>query len=232
MANDKITQIICIDFETGGLDANKNPATEVGLISFRNNTFDEISRYESYIKPYDEENGLTYTQKALDSTNLSLDKLEKEGQKYTKVVNDLIKEFKKANTAGNKTKKPILLGHNIAFDIPFLMQLFDLAGKDLSEVLDGKLDNKGRFIPGYFDTMWDARRRWPEMKKEIKNHKLETVTEKLGIELDNAHEALADVEATMEVYKYFTKSLRNSQINSNFASEEKEKSREKFQFEF
>lgn len=230
--NDKITQIICIDFETGGFDAAKNPATEVGLISFRNDTFDEISRYESYIKPYDKESGLTYTQKALDFTGLSLDKLEKEGQKYTKVVNDLIKEFKKANTSSQKSKKPILLGHNVAFDIPFLMQIFDLAGKDLSEYLDGKVDNKGRFIPGYFDTMWDARRRWPELKKEIKNHKLETVTEKLGIQLENAHEALADVEATMEIYKYFTKSLRNSQGFSNFASEDKEKTREKYQFEF
>lgn len=232
MADDKITQIVCIDFETGGFDANKNPATEVGLISFKNDIFEEISRYKSYIKPYDKENGLEYTQKALDFTGLSIDKLEKEGQKYIKVVNDLIAEFKKANTAGNKTKKPILLGHNIAFDIPFLMQLFDLVGKDLSEFLDGKLDNKSRFIPAYFDTMWDARRRWPEMKKEIKNHKLETVTEKLGIRLEDAHEALADVEATMEVYKYFTKNLRNSQNISNIANNNKEKSREQYAFEF
>lgn len=226
---DKINQYITIDFETGGFEAYKNQATQVAAQAFRGDTFEEIGRYTAYIKPYAQELGLKYTDAALQFTGTTMADLEA-GETVHKVVNELCKLFKMANTGRHVAYYPVLVGHNIDFDIPFLQFMFDYTGQDLSKYLMGKKDHKGIFRPSGIDTMWLARMHDP-LKQKMENHKLETVAACCGVELIDAHEAMADVKATTEVANYFAKSLRGEQVAMiQNVEEQEERFRKTFEF--
>jgi DNA polymerase III alpha subunit (gram-positive type) len=150
--------------------------------------------------------GLLHDWGALDYTNTTHEKIN-EGIDSRDLVSRLCDEFTKANTGNGYTTKPILLGHNVVFDISFLQWLFVFHKKDLSKYLDGKTDGYGNFQPTYIDTLNMARQRW--YHEPMANYKLGTCCEKAGVELVDAHEAMADVNATVELFHYFTHSLRN-----------------------
>lgn len=76
----------------------------------------------------------------------------------------------------------ILVAHNIAFDISFIHNM----SKKLSYNFDHKL----------MDTMEISRKKLPGLK----NYKLGTVVERLGVVLDNAHRAINDATATAKVF--------------------------------
>ncbi len=75
-----------------------------------------------------------------------------------------------------------MVAHNIAFDISFIHN----AGKKYSYNFDNPT----------MDTMIMSR----EKLKGLKNYKLGTVVEKLGVILDNAHRAINDATATAKVF--------------------------------
>ena len=64
---------------------------------------------------------------------------------------------------------------------------------------------------------------------EVTSYKLELLAERLGIELDDAHDADADVTATLNVAIVCSNRLRNSDGSSTGAGlQKKEKSRTHF----
>lgn len=205
--------IICLDFETGGLESNKNPITQVALQSFEISTLKEISRYKSYVQGYDE---LEYVQKALDVTGITFKQIN-EGKEVSDIVNDLCEEFKKANPSGSHTKKPVLLGHNIAFDISFLQYIFKKCKVDLSKYLQCQKDYKGDPIPLFYDTMLLSRMKWAD-DKEMTSFNLSSCCSKAGVDLVDAHDAHNDVTATRELFEYFTRNLRNDYTGQGSSS--------------
>lgn len=270
MANPKLHQIVCFDWETGGLDCTRNPTTQIGLRSFRADTLEDISRFTSYVRPYgmavfekdgektsvcprayynelpdskkrgakshellkangwvETKAGLLHDWGALDYTNTTLEKIN-EGMDSRDLVSRLCDEFTKANTGNGYTTKPILLGHNVCFDISFLQSLFAFHKKDLSKFLDGKIDGYGNFQPMYIDTLQLARQRWNH-DATMPNYQLGTCCEKAGVELVDAHEAMADVNGTVELFQYFTHGLR---LGSSMAGRENDvvKTRHTFTF--
>lgn len=76
----------------------------------------------------------------------------------------------------------VLVGHNIDFDYKFIFK----AGRE-----NGYLFNQKQQ-----DTLFLAR----EQLKGLKNYKLGTIAEYLGVKLDNAHRAVFDALATAEVF--------------------------------
>lgn len=76
----------------------------------------------------------------------------------------------------------IMVGHNVSFDIGFIYA----AGKKHAYEFDNKL----------MDTMEMARNKLPGLK----NYKLKTIVEKLGIVLKDAHRAINDATATAKVF--------------------------------
>lgn len=216
---------ICLDCETGGLDKKDNmhstkfPITEIALISYSGTSWDEISRYSTYIKGQRKEptrvfgdyiqgycgydSDLCYTKEALSHSNVTIDKLEKEGKDYKLVVKDLCNEFIKAK---NGRILPILVGHHITYDIPFIQYLFIYSKTDLSKYLSGYYDQFDTFQPHFIDTMWMSRMIWEE------KNALSEVAPKLGIELFDAHQALNDVVATKAIHIEFMKLLRQDNI--------------------
>ena len=205
MSDLKRNNPILIDFETGGLDPSKNPITEVALVSFCAHSFKEIDRYKTYVQEYGD---LEYTDKALEYTGITMDDVAS-GKPLGEVVGNLISHFEKANTAGKRayTKKPFLVGHNLLFDISFLVDIFKREKKDLSRYLDGKTIG-GVFIPSFVDTMWLSRLKWAN--SEVPNHTLTATCAELGVDLFNAHSALDDVLANKEAFIKMIGMLRSA----------------------
>ena len=99
----------------------------------------------------------------------------------------------------DKTDKFYPAGQNVKFDIEFLHHFFKKNG-----VAHPKQNCKGDpFLFSYlygtnFDTLNLAMMYEMKIKKKVfkPNYKLATICKILGVELDNAHDALADIRAT------------------------------------
>lgn len=205
---------IVFDFETGGLDSNKNPVTEIALISLEGGNLEIIESYQSLIAKYDDT--LFYDPRAEKVSGISEDLIISEGVDIKTVAQQTLQFLKNANTRQEKNAglKPILVGHNVAFDIDFLHHLFHYGlGKDyqkqMKDVLHGREDRFGNFQPSYIDT-WSVCKPWFQDDKELTDYKLSTVAEKLGVDLNNAHRAMNDVVSTVEVLRRYLINLRSS----------------------
>lgn len=215
----KLNNFVIVDCETGGLDRKNQeharlvPMTEIAAIGVSADNFQEFGRFVSKIKGQwvgEEYRGyspeLIYQAEALKFTGTTLTQLEKEGKPYKEVVNGLIEVFEKSKT-GSHLHKPILVGHNVVYDIPFVQFIFDFAKSDLSKYLSGWKDHKGTFHPHFIDTMWLSRQKWSN--QELK-HNLAAVAERCEVDLFNAHGALSDTVATLEIFKKLTVALRTN----------------------
>lgn len=209
---------IVFDFETGGLDASVNAITELAFIVLDGETLNEIERYSSFVLPYNKR----YDDQALQFTGISMEML-KNGQPLKKVLEDFKNCCEK-----NKTPKagikgfPLLVGHNVEFDIDFLFTACVEQNVDLSKSLTTK-SIYGLQKPVAIDTLEDCIRLWPGEKKHTLTHCVERAKiEKVG----DAHRALDDVLSNVELFRYLTFKLRQE---SNYESNI-EKSRLHFKF--
>tara|TARA_R110001599_G_scaffold162598_9_gene351869 strand:+ start:1671 stop:2384 length:714 start_codon:yes stop_codon:yes gene_type:complete len=213
---------VCFDFETGGIDKKNNhhatnyAITEVGMVAYDMN-FEHICEYRDYIKGqkindvyvgYDPD--LKYSQEALRYTAITIETLENKGVDYKKVVKNIVEVFKQAD-AGARYKKPILVGHNVAYDIPFLLYLFAYAKVDISKYVAGYFDHHNTFQPTFLDTMYMSRISDPYNRLK---HSLGDACKRADIELFDAHTALADTKATAKLHKWFTLRMRSGSIEA------------------
>lgn len=209
----KKANYIVFDCETGGLKCEENPILEIALVTLDTN-LKEIDRYETYVKPYD---GLEVTKGALQANGIKLRDVEENGISKKEFIKNMITYFKKAKGGNHPSMKPVVVGHNIPFDIGFMTQLFK----------DEKIPFSDYIADVFIDTMGDAKRAWPK----ISSINLGKCCEEAGIELVNAHRAMPDVLATADLFRYFTKKLSQTTSKKESVSESQEtKSREKFQF--
>ncbi len=198
---------VVFDIETGGLNYEKNPVLEVAMLTLTND-LENGDEYNSLVKPY---GGLIIEKAALNSNGIDLDVIEKIGKDVDVVVDELC-NFLKNQRVGKEN--PILVGHNIdSFDIPFLSAMFEFCKRDLSKFVNDKFT---------IDTLWWSRICW----QESPNYKLGTCIQNAGIELVNAHRALADTRVTRELARKFIMNLRSNSSNST------EEKRFRYSFEF
>ncbi len=248
----KIFTAIGLDFETGGLDATKHACTQIALQAVRLDTWELIDRYVKYIAPYhkqevgcapkrkvlksrhemeQERRGILmeYESVALDYSGITMDMLIHSGIDMKEIATDII-EFAKRNTLtkGHQTK-PVLIGQNITFDIAFLQQLMNYAGliKEFEKVFAGKFDFYGNFQPHYIDTI-DLARMTLADNSQVTSYKLELIAEHLGIELDDAHDAAADVSATLDIVRVCSARMRNGKNKDDVFISKREKTRNYF----
>lgn len=226
--NKKACSYIVFDVETGGLKPEENPVCSIAMLSIRGDTFQEIDRYEGFVKPYDD--GLIYNEKALEVNGLTKSWLEKNGKDIQTVVEEMAKLFEKSSHKPKRQDtKPILVGHNTPFDIGFVQQMFSYAkGMKLEDYVKGKKDIWGNFQPAYFDTIDLGRAKWCENEDNIKNFKLETCIEKAELDITDAHSAMNDVIATKELFVTFMQQLRSGQ--SEGGEQEEYRFRKTFEF--
>jgi len=227
---------IVLDFETGRLDCTRCACTQIAMQAVRLDTFEVLGRYVNYIAPYDKqplggvpkrkvlktrrevEQGsisepMDYEPVALNYTGITMELLRSRGVALKQVAAEVI-DFARRHTLSKGARyKPVLIGQNIPFDIGFLQQMMAYAGlqKEFAQVFAGTTDFYGNFQPHYLDSIALARL-CLAAEPNITSYKLELVAERLGIELEDAHDADADVTATRQIVVQCSRRLRQNEV--------------------
>lgn len=196
---------IVFDFETGGLNTDLNPAMEVAIVIVDGSSLKVIATYSSLIKRYSEHH--VYDPKAMKYTGLTEEMCELEGKPVKTVVSE-ITEIIKNNSIRNAKYMPILVGHNILFDIKFLQQIFHFGKGKLESLITGEDNYFKQFTPHCFDTQRIAMAKYAQDPK-ITQHTLTACIENAGLELNDAHRALADTLITAELFTIYINNLRS-----------------------
>lgn len=207
----KKASYIIFDCETGGLDKDKNPITQIAFLTLNPTTLKETNRYEFYIKPYDD---LVITKKALEMTGLKMVDINA-GVDKKDAVAIIIDYLKESMPSTHPSNRPVMIGHNVPFDLGMVGSLFERCGKDFSNYVNDT----------HIDTMALAKQYDPTATSLA----LGSVCEKLGVPLKNAHTAMPDVVATSKVFTIFTNMLRGAEAGT-ITEDKVSKKRETFQF--
>ena len=142
-------------------------------------------------------------QRVVEVTNIT-DEMVKDAETIDKVFPKIL-EF-----VGDS----IIVAHNASFDVGFL--------KHNAKQLGYEFNNT------YIDTLPLAKDLFPDLKK----YKLGKIADSLGIEVDVAHRALADVDTTVKVFNVMLKKLKDKGINTvdeiDSASKDPEAQKEEF----
>ena len=142
-------------------------------------------------------------QRVVEVTNIT-DEMVKDAETIDKVFPKIL-EF-----VGDS----IIVAHNASFDVGFLKHNAKLLGYEFNNT--------------YIDTLPLAKDLFPDLKK----YKLGKIADSLGIEVDVAHRALADVDTTVKVFNVMLKKLKDKGINTvdeiDSATKEPEAQKEEF----
>ena len=245
----KIYVGIGLDFETGGLDPQTCACTQIAVQAVRLDNWQVVDQYQAYISPYnkksaalttkkvlrtrseiikEEKISMVYEQKALDYSAITMDILHQQGVAIIDVAKEIIAFAKRNTLSPGKQCKPILIGQNITFDIGFLQQMMNYAGlmDEFEKTFAGTKDYYGNFQPHYIDTIHIGRLAFAA-DKDITSYKLEMIATQLGVELDDAHDAAADVTATIDVLGAYTARLRNNE-GATISAQPRDKTRKHF----
>lgn len=248
-----VVTAIVYDFETGGTDCTRCAATQISLHAVRLDTFEVMEKYSAYIYPYskqkevgkpkrkvlknkyeDEEDELMdYEDVALKYSDITMDMLYSLGQPLNDVCQDILDFIKRNTLPVVASNKPFFIGQNPLFDKGFLQQIMIYSGlwKDFCKLVRGANDFWGNFQPAQLDTIIMSQLVF-DNDKSVTTWKLEAMAERLGIDLDDAHDADADVTATREIVRVLTARMRNEDSGSNavgsLAIEKKDKLRDHF----
>ena len=195
--NSTIRYIIVGDSETGGLpDKSKQAFYDIALCEFAFVVIDihemkVVEEWSTLFKPY--KDGLEYNPKALEVNGLTLEQLQENGGLVKDIYKDMVALFKKYK---NPRIGAVLAGHNFQpFDMPFLINMFEFCG-----------DNIWNYVTFVEDTMKLAWYRATEQE----NYKLGTCCRMEGVDLVDAHRALADTKANALLLLKYISYLRGS----------------------
>jgi len=223
---DRINNYLIFDFETGGLDAERNPAVEFAGVLIDGVTLEEIDRYESIISPYND--FLKYDPKALEICGISMSEINN-GVDVYQVANNIVSLLERGNSSKKNGSKVILVGHNVYFDFSFLRSIFLFTEKStyLYDNIEGyKIHGVKEMYPYCLDTMYLSKLKYGNKDSKILNYKLNTVCSESGIDLVDAHRAMRDVIATKELFCKYVGNMRLDSVESGEVSN----FRKQFQF--
>ena len=184
------------DLETTGLLRDNPAILEAAFCPF-NQDLEDLKEFDSgIIKVYDNR---IVTEGALKANGITREQITN-GKDSQKVADELVKYLK---SLANTPSKIVLCGQNSdEFDIPILIDFFEVHGYKLENYVNTSFT---------IDTMW-----WARVKhKESENYKLGTLCQNVGIDLVQAHRALADTRATKELVKSYISSLRGEGSSLN-----------------
>ena len=184
-----------IDTETGGLDPQVHSLLTIGLCAVN-----EDGKIIDYLQVGIKHDTYVVSSQALSVNNINLCSLNTTKADAFKMINNFINCY-------FKSSKIQIAGHNVNFDIGFLKHFWNENIKEIPEYLDPKEYNKV-FDYHYTDTMQIAQFLKDCGVLKIKNVKLATLCEELGIVNQNAHTALSDAMATVEVYNKMMKLIK------------------------
>jgi len=201
--------IICVDTETTGLSIKDNEIIQLSACVIDPRTLEiKDDTFDVYIKPQKPAN---WSKGAEAVHGITLKSLE--DKIHPKVAwESFVSYVNKYNSKGTTWTAPIIMGHNVAFDLKFLNILCKKYGP-----WDKKYDRQSlfSFIPEYLDTMILIFH-WCYDTGVIKNLKLDSMIELLEMEKRKDHSALDDVKVTAEIFIKFMKLTRRCAANVKF----------------
>lgn len=233
-----ITAIV-FDTETGGLDCQKCGVIQVSFHAVRLDTFEVMEKLNIYIKRYSRPADLNKPKRKVlkskydieeESTDIPMEynaaaekvhgitkeMQERLGLEPAEACQQMIDFIKRNTLNGSKTQKPFFIGQNPMFDEGMIQQLFVIAGywEELVKVVRGNKDFWGNFHFAMLDTIIIAQLTFNN-DPSTGAWKLELSAERFGIEMDDAHDADADVTTTREIVRVATARMRENSGNSN-----------------
>jgi DNA polymerase-3 subunit epsilon len=169
-----------IDTETTGLDPDKHELIQIAGIVMRianpsdPSTYELIEEFEYKIKP----------ERIGDANPLSLKINQYDPSKWTEALS--LKEA--MHLVNAKTKDSVMIAHNVAFDSAFLEKAFK---------------NVGLVNTMHYHRLDTVSMAYALLKnnKDVDHLSLRALCNYFDIHREGEHEALADVRATVELYK-------------------------------
>lgn len=249
-----VVTAIFYDFETGGLDCTTSAATQISLHAVRLDTFEVMEKYQAYIYPYnrksnigkpkrkvlkdkydvEDEELMEYGETALGITGITMDMLYTMGKPLEDVCNEICDFIERNTLPVVAANKPFMVGQNPLFDKGFMQQIMLYTGiwPRFIKLVRGAKDFWGNFQPAQLDTIMLTQLTF-DNDKSINTWKLEAMAERLGVDLDDAHDADADVTATREIVRVLTARMREnassgSNVIGSLSTEKREKLRDHF----
>lgn len=163
--------LVSYDVETTGLSPQNDFIIQLSCIKIEKDTFNEIDRRDWYIKPA---HAYTIDPKATEVHGLTKEFIESNGKTIKEIADDFLNLIDGCD---------FLTYNGNTFDIQFLYKDFNMFGYDL------KLENR-MFYDAY------------AMECTFRPRNLSSIYhDYTGKILDGAHNAIKDVEATIEVFK-------------------------------
>jgi DNA polymerase-3 subunit epsilon len=185
-------RIVFFDLETGGTDSSAHPIIQIAAIAVDENLL-ELEVFERKVKFSVSE----CDPKALSVNGYNEEVWSKEATCAKAVIRDFSKFLsryadieRRSERTGNPYRVAQLAGYNAAaFDGPFIQAWY----RKNSEFLPASF----RIMDVYQRAIWH----FHEIGKTADSLKLSEVAKMLGVPLENAHDALEDVRATLGVYR-------------------------------
>ena len=212
-------ELVFFDTETTGLSPRDRQITEIAAVVISGDTFEVLNSYHVHIKLTPETAQLIKDQEPIDMRWKIKDILKMTNYYNSKADNDeieAIEGFRKFIPEG-----ALIVAHNAKFDLKMVNTRAKINGlraiDHFGKVLDTSLLSREFFIPAsqeleaegdekakaYLDQLTTA---WTESKKRQKiSSRLGDLAKAMAVDLKNWHQAMADVEATIEIFKYLKK---------------------------
>ena len=241
---------IVLDFETGGKKCQECACTQLSMHMVQLSNMETKSKFVKYFYPYDKKeikalgkrkvlkskfdtdkpNPMLYEEQALTVSDISMELLESKGEPIQDVVDAALQWIEDNTPAGTgRIGKPFLIGQNISFDKGFFMQMLEYTDNvdKAKNLLRGNEDFYGHWQPETMDTILMGQIALCN-DPNVTSYKLELLCENLGIELDDAHDADADVTATQNIVAVLAGRMRSADGSSDISLSKTEKTRKHF----
>ena len=180
-----------IDTETTGIDASDSAAFQVACVLVDNGQL--ICERCFFLNPLSET--IKYHEGAGSVHGYSEEQIKAfppEKEEVPKIAAFFAEARELFEKDGSKTEKMIIAGYNVGFDIGHIKALLERNGYRLEDY----------FINVIADVFLQVKKAGVQKALPyLPDRKLGTVAKHLGVSLENAHDALADIEATREVAK-------------------------------
>ena len=162
--------ISCIDVETTGLNRNTDRIVQLSVANFDDQTGQIVESMDHYIKP---SGAWKMTPSAQEIHNISEELINEKGVSLKSIAPKFIEMI---------ADHPILTYNGSSFDISFIQKEFEREG------LDTNFDRHD-FIDAF------------DIERRVNSNKLgDTYMRYFGHSFEDAHNSMADVKATIEVY--------------------------------
>lgn len=208
---------IIFDFETGSRNPFKTQPTQIAALALDGRNFAVKGQFNSEIQP------ILDDEKAIEA---GLDPVEDEALKITKKTRDNLatapslksvwdkftKFVSQYNWKGDAFFNPIPVGFNIiSFDMVIINRLCQEFGP-----WDKDRQQQKIFSRVYKFDIMDNIFAWTESDPSVRSISMDSLRERMGLNTDNAHDALQDVKDSANIFIKLMKTHRAVYQNMNF----------------